>query len=33
VRRAKEQAMHQRFENRVEEALEKIQSSCQKRKQ
>jgi len=32
-RRAKEQAMHERFERRIEEGLRKIQTSCQKRKQ
>jgi len=32
-RRAKEQAMHERFEKRIEEGLVKIQTSCQKRKQ
>ena len=32
-RRAKEQAMHERFERRIEEGLGKIQSSCQKQKQ
>ena len=32
-RRAKEQAMHERFEQRIEEGLQKIQTSCQKRKQ
>lgn len=32
-RRAKEQAMHERFEKRIEEGLQKIQTSCQKKKQ
>jgi len=32
-RRAKEQAMHERFEKRIEEGLGKIQASCQKKKQ
>jgi transposase len=32
-RRAKEAAMHERFEKRIEEGLEKIAASCQKRKQ
>lgn len=32
-RRAKEQAMHERFERRIEEGLHKIQASCQKKKQ
>jgi transposase len=32
-RRAKEQAMHGRFEKRIEEGLEKIAASCRKRKQ
>lgn len=32
-RRAKEQAMHERFERRIEEGLGKIQTSCQKKKQ
>jgi transposase len=32
-RRAKEQAMHERFERRIEEGLRKIQTSCQKKKQ
>jgi hypothetical protein len=32
-RRAKEQAMHERFECRIEEGLSKIQSSCQKKRQ
>jgi hypothetical protein len=32
-RRAKEQAMHERFEKRIEEGLGKIQTSCQKKKQ
>jgi transposase len=32
-RRAKEQAMHERFETRIEEGLRKIQTSCQKKKQ
>jgi transposase len=31
-RREKERAMHARFEKRIEEALEKVQASCQKRK-
>ncbi|MCL6546499.1 MAG: IS1634 family transposase [Bryobacteraceae bacterium] len=31
-RRAKEQAMHQRFEKRIEEGLRKIQASCQNKK-
>ncbi len=31
-RREKEKAMHQRFEKRIDEALEKVQASCQKRK-
>ena len=31
-RRAKEQAMHERFEKRIEEGLAKIQASCQKEK-
>ncbi len=30
-RRAKEQAMHERFERRIEEGLRKIQTSCQKK--
>jgi transposase len=32
-RQAKEQAMHERFERRIEEGLEKIVASCHKRKQ
>ena len=32
-RRVKEQAMHERFEKRIEEGLRKIQTSCQKKKQ
>lgn len=32
-RRAKEQTMHERFEQRIEEGLAKIQASCQKKKQ
>ena len=32
-RGAKEQAMHERFERRIEEGLQKIQTSCQKKKQ
>jgi transposase len=32
-RRAKEQAMHERFEKRIEEGLTKIQASCQKKKE
>jgi transposase len=32
-RRAKEQAMHERFEQRIEEGLKKIQTGCQKKKQ
>jgi len=32
-RQQKEQAIHQRFEQRIEEGLRKLQSSCQKRKQ
>lgn len=32
-RQAKEQAMHERFEKRIEEGLNKIAASCQKRKQ
>jgi hypothetical protein len=32
-RKGKEQAMHERFENRIEEGLEKIVASCAKRKQ
>lgn len=32
-RRAKQQAMHERFEQRIEEGLRKIQASCQKKKQ
>ena len=32
-RRAKEQAMYERFEKRIEEGLAKIQASCQKKKQ
>jgi transposase len=32
-RRVKEQAMHERFEKRIEEGLQKIQTSCQKKKQ
>jgi len=32
-RRMKEQAMHERFEKRIEEGLRKIDSGCQKRKQ
>lgn len=32
-RRAKEQAMHDRFEKRIEEGLHKIYASCQKKKQ
>jgi transposase len=32
-RRAKEQAMHERFEQRLEEGLRKIQASCEKKKQ
>ncbi len=31
-RRDKEKAMHERFEKRIDEALEKIQASCSKRK-
>ena len=31
-RRAKEKAMHERFEKRIDEALEKVQASCRKRK-
>ncbi len=31
-RRAKEQAMHERFEKRIEEGLEKIHASCEKKK-
>ncbi|NQT39822.1 MAG: IS1634 family transposase [Planctomycetes bacterium] len=31
-RREKEKAMHDRFERRIDEALEKIKASCQKRK-
>ena len=31
-RREKEKAMHERFERRIDEALEKVKSSCQKRK-
>jgi len=31
-RREKEKAMHERFEKRIDEALEKVRSSCQKRK-
>jgi len=31
-RREKEKAMHERFERRIDEALEKVRSSCQKRK-
>ena len=31
-RRAKEQAMHERFEKRIEEGLAQIQASCQKKK-
>ena len=31
-RREKEKAMHERFEQRIDEALEKIKASCQKRK-
>ena len=31
-RREKEKAMHERFEKRIDEALEKVQASCQKRK-
>ncbi len=31
-RRDKEKAMHERFEKRIDEALEKIQASCRKRK-
>jgi transposase len=31
-RRDKEKAMHDRFEKRIDEALEKVRSSCQKRK-
>jgi transposase len=31
-RREKEKSMHERFENRIDEALEKVQVSCQKRK-
>ena len=31
-RREKEKAMHVRFEKRIDEALEKVQASCQKRK-
>ena len=31
-RREKEKAMHERFEKRIDEALEKVQVSCQKRK-
>ena len=32
-RKEKEQAMHERFEKRIEEGLEKIVASCAKRKQ
>src|ERR1017187_5291522 len=32
-RKQKEQAMHERFEKRIEEGLEKIVANCQKRKQ
>ena len=32
-RRAKEQAMHERFEKRIEEGLKKIATGCRKRKQ
>src|SRR5260370_9812917 len=32
-RKQKEQAMHERFEKRIEEGLEKIVASCRKRKQ
>ncbi len=32
-RKQKEQAMHERFEKRIEEGLEKIAASCRKRKQ
>ncbi len=32
-RRAKEQAMHERFERRIEEGLEKIAAACRRRKQ
>ena len=32
-RRAKEQAMHERFERRIEEGLEKIAASCQRSRQ
>jgi len=31
-RREKEQAMHERFEKRIDEQLEKVQASCRKRK-
>jgi len=31
-RREKEKAMHERFEKRIDEALEKVQASCKKRK-
>jgi len=31
-RRDKEKAMHERFEKRIDEALEKVQASCRKRK-
>jgi transposase len=31
-RREKEKAMHERFEKRIDESLEKVQASCQKRK-
>ncbi len=31
-RREKEQAMHERFERRIDEALEKVRRSCEKRK-
>lgn len=31
-RREKEQAMHERFERRIDEALEKVRASCEKRK-
>jgi len=31
-RREKEKAMHERFEHRIDEALEKVRASCQKRK-
>ena len=31
-RREKEKAMHERFETRIDEALEKVQASCRKRK-